>query len=175
VNSPSAVLPFSAWNTKDFFNFVLSHHVSDWVEVVAERWVLALASDVIDVETVVTLDNVGCGLTLVNSYQPWTSCDESLASDVSTNKNSMFSLRYKAIFEGKMVVLRVLEEWINKPISDSNTLNGNVELILVLKHEVVSDSWDEVTGIRFSSDEEVFSLQLRESVKELRHKFKHVL
>lgn len=127
----------------------LEKEVISWGHIVAEWWVGAWLSDVIDVESWnwSSEDNLSGKLAFLKSDWPDTGFDKSSASGESTLKDSSGSLGDKVVLEGEDIVLWVLNQWVNETISNSHSLKVDLQLVLVLEEEVMGDSWDVMSSI----------------------------
>jgi hypothetical protein len=157
---------------------LFSEQVVGWRHIVTQWWLVALLSNVIDVESWcdwVTKDNLSEDLAEFKSNWPDTCLDQTLASCEGTFKDKVLSLTDELVLLGESVILWILKIWVNETISNSHTLEVHLEVVFVLEDQVVGDSWDVVTGIRLTSDIEIFSLELWVLLEELNQELGHVV
>lgn len=153
-------------------------HLVGWGEIVAEWWVSALLSDIVDIESWGDWETENGGhsnLALLDSDWPDTRFDQELASLEDSIKDNRGGLRDELVLEGEGVVLWVLEVWVDETVSNGKTLESKFKVSLVLKNEVVGDGWDIVSGVALTSDVEVSTLELWVLLEESFHELGHVV
>lgn len=150
MDAGGALLPSSARDTKDLLDIILGQEVVGWGHIIAEWWLVALLSDVINIESWfdwVSEDDLHEGVTNLKGNWPDTGLDQSLASLESSPKDIILGLANELVLEGEGVVCWVLGDWVDEAVTDSDSLEVDLQVSLVLEHEVVGNGGDIVTGI----------------------------
>jgi len=139
---------------------------------------IALLSNIIDVESWSdweSKDGIYTNIAFFKSNWPETCFNKSLTGSKNTLKYFLLSLADEFILISKSIIFWILEVWVDETVSNSHSLEVELKFILVLEHEVMRDSWDVVTSITLSSDEEVFTLELWVFLKESLHESSHIV
>jgi len=140
VHFSSTLCPRSTFNSKDFLDGSILHHVVSWGHIIAKWWLVAALSDIIDIESRRdwTSEN-SCGHKLTNLKGNWpnTSGNETLASLESSPEDIVLSSIDQFVFKRESVISRVLEIRVYKTITDGESLEVNLEVSLMLELEVV--------------------------------------
>lgn len=160
-----AIRPLSSLDSKSIDNIFSGKEFSNKIEIVAEGWVLAFLRDIIDIESGgdrVSKDKLGSQLAYFEGNDPGQlGEDKSLANFIGSPKEVITVLGDKIILQSELSVLRILVEWVSPTVSDSNSYE--VESVL-LKNS--SNSWNVVSSITLTSDENLSGFELRELSQE---------
>ena len=137
----------------------------------------AWLSNVINVESWdwSTKNDFSGQLALLKSDWPDSGFDKSRASSESTLKDDSGSFADELVLKGEDIVLWILNQWVNETVTDGHTFEVDLQLILVLESEVMGNGWDVMSSVRFSSNVEIFILELWEFLKEAYHESGHGL
>lgn len=178
VDNLVALSPGSSLNSKDIKDVIFGQEVIRWGHIIAKWWLITSFSDVINVELWlewISENDLDVELTELHSSKPNSSLDDGLASFESSSENILLDSTNELVLVSEGIVSWVLEIWVNKTISNSHTLEVGLQVVLVLESKVVRDSWDVMTSVRLTSDEEVFTLELWVKFQKLDQELGHVV
>mmetsp|Transcript_17471 Transcript_17471/g.26936 ORF Transcript_17471/g.26936 Transcript_17471/m.26936 type:complete len:418 (+) Transcript_17471:78-1331(+) len=179
VDEHVALLPLPALNAEDLLDGRVGHHVVSGGEVVAHRRNVTLLSDVIDVElglARVSKDDAHEDVADIHSLHPAVAVVNHVVTDIESSlKDNVLSLLDEMVLVGEVIVSGVLGVGVDEAVSDSHSLEVDLQVLGVLEHEVVGDSRDVVTGVTLSGDVEVLALHFGVSFEEAHHHLCHVL
>jgi len=178
VDNLVALSPGSSLNSKDIKDVIFGQEVIRWGHIIAKWRLITSFSDVINVELWlewISENDLDVELTELHSSKPNSSLDDGLASFESSSENILLDSTNELVLVSEGIVSWVLEIWVNKTISNSHTLEVGLQVVLVLESKVVRDSWDVMTSVRLTSDEEVFTLELWVKFQKLDQELGHVV
>merc|ERR1711998_366339 len=135
MDSSVAFRPGSTLNTKNFLSRFLEEKVISWRHIVAKWWMSTWFSDIVNVESWnwSSKDNFGGKLVFFKSDWPNSGSNQSLASSKSTLKDGSGGLANEVVLKGEDIILWVLDQWVNKTVTDGHTFEVNLQFILVLE------------------------------------------
>jgi len=173
VDGHVALRPGVSSDTNSFLDIRSGKEVINDGEVVAEGS-MAGEFNVIDVEFGgISGDFFNTDLALGQSDGPGSVLDEVLAETEGLDEGVVGRFVNELVFVGISGVLGILPVSRDETVSDSRALEVDISVVLLLK--VSRDGRDVMSGIRFTSDEELSSLELGELFQELLHEGVEIL
>lgn len=158
--------PLSSLDTESLDDIGSFEELVNVGEIVTERRIGALFSNVVDIESglsgVETQNAHDTDLTFFHGNQPRnTRLDHLLASPESTLQDTVLDLTDQIVFKSEVGVFGVLLVGGNQTVTDGGTSELNPGV--VLGDNLSTDGGDVVTCIRFTSDEELSTLEFSET------------
>jgi len=92
------------------------------------------------------------------SNWPNSGFNKALASSKSRFKSIILNISNKSIFFCKIIIGRILEVRVNKPISNSHTFEVYFQIVFIFENKIVRNSRNVVSSVTFSSNIKIFSL-----------------